>query len=162
MERLKKIKGFTLIELVLIILIVGIISLVAVPRFNLKEAKVGTLARKIVSDLRYAQNLSITKETRHGIIFTTNSYTLFKNDNTATPARDPLKGGNFQVNMNGDFAGVSLSTGLTGGVVKFNAIGAPLDNNGVLLSSSATITIQASASSSTVTIEPNTGKISMN
>ncbi|MFQ5456224.1 MAG: Tfp pilus assembly protein FimT/FimU [Nitrospirota bacterium] len=154
--------GFTLIELVMIILLFGILSAVAIPQFNLQDTRGGAAGRRIVSDIRYAQQLSTTTQIVHGVIFTSASYTLFENDNTGDPAKDPLTGSDFIVNMNGDFAGVTLSSNLTGGIIKFDSIGAPLKNDGSLLSSEKTITVQSGTSSSSITIEPNTGKVTMN
>lgn len=63
-------KGFTLIELVMILVLIGIISAVIVPRFgNVSETKAGALKDKLKADIRYAQNLAMTQNQRYRVYF---------------------------------------------------------------------------------------------
>jgi type II secretory pathway pseudopilin PulG len=55
--------GYSLIELVIIVVLLGIIAAIAVPRLNFSAVsgqKTEALARKIVTDLRRARRLAIT------------------------------------------------------------------------------------------------------
>ncbi|MBW8040622.1 MAG: hypothetical protein FVQ85_11535 [Planctomycetes bacterium] len=55
--------AFTIVELILIVLIVGILTLVAVPRLNLaviSKHKAEATAKKIVTDLRRTRRLAIS------------------------------------------------------------------------------------------------------
>ena len=55
--------GYSLIELVIIVVFIGIIAAIAVPRLNfsaVSKQKAGTIAGKIVTDLRRTRRLAIT------------------------------------------------------------------------------------------------------
>jgi len=167
MHRIIGHRGFTLIELVLIILVTVIIAFAVIPRFDLTSSRAASAARKLLSDLRYAQQLANATQARHGVNFNSASqYTVFKNNDSAVPATDPMKGGSYIVNMTGDFTGVTLLNTLTSGIVRFDSIGIPYEGtNGsqVTLAVARTITVSAGGSTvKTITIEPKTGKVWMN
>lgn len=65
-------KGFTIIELVLVIIVAAIIAAVAVPQFGryYSGIKVSNAAMKIASDIRYAQNRATTTQQRSQVKFT--------------------------------------------------------------------------------------------
>lgn len=156
-------KGFTLIELVFLIIILGIISVViSISIGDINSTKLNSAARRLASDIRYAQQLSLTKQVRHGVIFTANSYTVFENDNTADPARNPQGGADFVISFTtGEFAGIAISTSLPGSVVKFESNGRPLDGtNAALTGATNQVTLTYSGSPKSLTITPETGKLS--
>jgi len=62
--------GFTLIELMIVVLIVGVLAAIAIPRFELTKGKANAAALK--SDLR---NLATAEE---GYLFEAGSYTIDK------------------------------------------------------------------------------------
>lgn len=160
-------KGFTLIEVVLVLVIVAILAAsVNIGINGISSARLNGAARRLVSDLRFAQQVAITKRIRHGIIFTANSYTVFENDLPADPARNPQGGGDFIVDFTtGDFAGVTISTTppqttLPGLVVKFEPSGRPLDGaNAALTAATNQVTLNYNGSPKTVTITPETGRV---
>ncbi len=110
------VRGFTLIELVIIIVIMGVLMFSAMPRFDYGSVQVAAVSRKLVEELRYAQNLAVTTQIPHGIIIDncggvgTNctQYTVVYPDPDSTlnplncdhihtgfcPAKDPLAGEN--------------------------------------------------------------------
>ena len=161
-------KGFTLIELVVVIVIIGIMGLVVLPRIDLGGDRASALARKIVSDIRYAKHLSNTTRGLHGVVFTTASYTVFQNDDPASPTLNPETGNEFLVRMGGNFDGVVLSPSLGLGanmdVVKFNSIGRPFRRDGTPIDTAGgnQIIIAGGSVIKTVTIEPVTGNVSIN
>lgn len=60
-------KGFTLLELALVIAVLGIITYTAMPLFDtLDPVNLDTAARKLEADIRYAQTLSTTTGDPHG------------------------------------------------------------------------------------------------
>jgi hypothetical protein len=129
--------------------------------------RAATVARKLVSDLRYAQQLANTTQIRSGVALTAGSYTVFTNDSSATPATDPFKGGSYIVNMMGDFAGVSLTwSGISSGIVRFNSLGVPYegaDGAQTPLAAAGAINVQVGATVvKTITVAPTTGQITMN
>ena len=61
--------GFTLIEALLIILLIGILAAIAIPRIGSSEKSAYSSARQIVSDLRYTRTLAVTTGQRHYLKF---------------------------------------------------------------------------------------------
>lgn len=162
-------QGFTLIEVVLVILILAILAgVVIVPSMDLRGVRAGTVSRKLVSDIRYAQQMSNTTRIIHGVVIFSGSYTVFQNDNPGDPTRDPETGGGFVVPISGDFEGVTLSPVLGSSpnhdVVKFDSLGTPYRRDGASMDgvSGNTIIVSGGSVSRTVTIEPETGKVWVN
>jgi type II secretory pathway pseudopilin PulG len=60
--------GFSLIELVIIIVIIGVLSIFAMPRFDYGGSQVSALSQKMVEDIRYAQGRAVATQISHGII----------------------------------------------------------------------------------------------
>ncbi len=79
-------KGITLIEIIMVIVIVGIIASVAVPRFRpdfSTKQLVKSEAQKIVTNIRYARSLAVTDidATRYIVRFyyNSNNYGIYRN-----------------------------------------------------------------------------------
>lgn len=161
-------KGFTLIEVVLIIIILGVIAVVVSLNLgSLGDIRVNNAVKKMVGDLRYAQQLAISTQSRHGLtIDSTQIYSIHKDTGGVdTDIKDPTNLGNdfivnFDTYQQGQLTGVRFSSTTpfcTGSVIEFNSIGAPTDTNGTLLA--CTSSIGFAGSTSTILIEPNTGKL---
>ena len=124
--------GFTLIELIVIIMIIGLLSVYAIPRFDYASMQVAALSRKLMEDVRYAQNRSVTTQSVHGIILSNctgglcTRYTLFENGDTTDPAQNPLTGEEMIIDMAGEFSGVELATALPVLTLLFEPSGTPL------------------------------------
>ena len=86
---LRKQNGFTLIELISVITILGVISATALPKFNTTDLSVTLAANVVKSDIKFAQELAMAREdeTSVGIIFTNGatSYTLVDPKGAVTP-----------------------------------------------------------------------------
>jgi prepilin-type N-terminal cleavage/methylation domain-containing protein len=166
MTKLKSTRGFTLIELALVILLIAFLAAVFTVGTDLTGDRAAALGRKLVSDLRYAQQLANSTQARSGVVLSSTSYTIFTSNSSATPATNPFKGTSYVVNMTGDYANVTLSNTLTGGIVRFDSLGIPYqgtDGSQTALAAAQTITVSSgSGSVKTITIEANTGKVWMN
>jgi prepilin-type N-terminal cleavage/methylation domain-containing protein len=79
--------GFTLIEMLFAISIIAIMTAVGIPFYQniIKNLNLNSVSRSLASDLRYAQQLAVTTQVNHGVIFSilNNSYQL-KNQGTQT------------------------------------------------------------------------------
>ncbi len=150
--------GFTIIELIVIIVIVGILSYMAMAEFSESTSivKERTMARKVVNDIRYAQEMALShrKLVKCVIEPSQNRYSLKWADDSyvQTPAAER----DFIVYFDsGDYTGVDLtSSGFSSGLLSFNPMGKPL-NNGALM----TVEIVAMIINSGVIIKivPGTG-----
>jgi len=63
--------SFTLIELLIIISVIGIITIISIPAFRFFQPtlQLNSISREIISDLRYAQQLSITEQIEYCVRF---------------------------------------------------------------------------------------------
>jgi prepilin-type N-terminal cleavage/methylation domain-containing protein len=160
-------QGFTLIELVMIIVILGILALTAVPSATTTSSiRLQAACQKIASDLRYVQEMSMAQQVRFGISFDPATETYFAYRVTiATKSINPQTRNNFDISFTtlNEFKGIDISSTNFSNKVEFDSIGAPYDGNGVILSSQGVITLQAQAGaySRTVRIEAKTGKVSV-
>ena len=155
-------KGFTLIEIILILIILSIVAITIMTNMGgFRMIKVSSAAKKVASDLRYAQQLSTTKQIIHGLSFTATGYTVYENDNPAFPANDPQGGGDFIVDYTaGVLEGITVAFNLPGGIVKFNSRGEALQGNGdPLVVGNDSVTLSYQGESKTVTVVPDTGKV---
>jgi len=151
--------GFTLIELIMVVVVLLIIAAFIAPKMTgVTGTRVNAAGRKISADIRYAQELAISTQTNHGVIFNaspTNTYSIYQGT-TSTIITDSFTGGAYTVQLNaGDYDGVTIDGGYQ---VEFDALGSPVTGGG----SSVTISNGGSAPVRTITVAANTGKVSIN
>lgn len=82
MRKTKSSKGFTLIELMIVAVAIGIISAIAIPRFGkvMTRLKLKTTARNVISTLRLARSNAVSQKRPFGVHFDVNSnqYVFFE------------------------------------------------------------------------------------
>ena len=170
-------KGFTLIEAVLTILVFGIMAtVVGIGMNNLGTVRLNNAVGKVVADLRYAQQLSATTRSRHGMaIDSAQQYTIhIDNAGLDTPIQDPTNLGqsfvvNFLTYQQGRLNGVTFNStnpfclapgcAVCGSVIEFDGLGTPTDTSGAPLCNVTLTLAQSGAPNQTITIAANTGKI---
>ncbi len=167
-------QGFTLIEIVTVLLLMGILALVAVASMGNDPSKVAGRAESITSHLRYVQakamNTGPLYEDQHswGVSFPDNtSYFLFHCTDPASctpgssrvhpPGEDAL-----MVQMGGD--GVTVTRSIASTIIAFDRFGRPFSDEGLnataLLDEILTLTVSdGSGNSRSITIRPETGLI---
>ena len=127
-------KAFTLIELVFVIVVVGILAAVIIPRTE--SNPVAEASIDLLSKVRYAQHLSIVNDkygtdatwykNRWQIVFSGNSYSIMAND-TSTYAKDTSN--TAQEINNIELKGlnaITLSEKCSGDTISFDYLGRPL------------------------------------
>jgi len=141
-------KGFTLIELVMVIVLIAIIAVVVAPRLgNITSTKTAVFGDKLRADIRYAQSLAMTQNQRFRVYFNSApapnpGYAV--TNNAAALVADPAGGGSLSVTLNaGDYAGITLASPYT--FIEFDSLGRPYDNVGTLLAAAVTLTISPGA-----------------
>ena len=157
--------GFTLIELIVVMLLLGILAAVFIPRMGNDAIILSTQAEQFAADIRYVQSLAMTQgwsgvnPRRYRINFTATSYNFTDVSGVAVAHPSGTTG-------SVAFAGnVSISpypaAALPNNVVAFDGRGTPYSDVSAttLLASMATISLVQGASTRTVQIFPGTGMV---
>jgi len=159
-------KGYTLIEIVLVIAVISILSVSIFVYINYsKTFNLDAGTSKVAADLRYAQNLSMSTAQFSGVSFEGNTYFIYTTTGTEdTLVNNPADfGRSLQVDLFHDF-GISIASVLIGGgnKVEFSPLGQPYsDKTGSILSTESAIILSVGSDTKTITITPNTGKVSI-
>ncbi len=146
-RNISDIQGFTLVELVLVILLIGILSAYIAPRFELASFRDDTEASLFLSNLRYAQHRAMVTGGGWNLTFSGTSYSLA--DETGAPQNFP--DGRSTVNV------TAITS--TRSPLYFDYLGTPdNDTTGSNINEVSTQTLII-IGGQTFTIEPNTGGI---
>ncbi len=160
--------GFTFIELVVVMIVLGIAALLAVPMFSsAADSQLQAAANTIAADLEYVKNLAITRQMNLTVVFdSANESYLVQETATGTTIAHPTKAGStFTVNFAPDHRTNQVDfTALFDGVssITFDYLGTPYSGTGTASAMAAgQISLTAGTFSTTVTVEPVTGYVSI-
>lgn len=146
-------RGFTLIEAIMVVIIIGILATVVMYRYNRSTDVDGTLAaNQLIADIQYVQTRAIAIGRPQSIFFSTGtgSYSI----------RDILESGNVveieQKHLPDPGNVIIRSTNLTNNTLTFNTLGEPTfsaTDNGVIALGKGTNIYK------TITVLPITGNV---
>lgn len=144
----KNISGFTLVELITIMVILGVLAVVALPKFvDTGSFKARGFFDEFINAVRYAQKVAIGSHCEVQVLIAAGSYSL----NQPVKANCGASPGSFPVAVNNPSGALSGSTpggvSISGSTFTFDASGAP--------SIAQTITV----GSRSFEIHPNTGYV---
>ncbi len=135
-------RGFTLIELVMVIVLIGIIAVFVAPRLpNITTTNAGAFVDKLRADIRYAQNLAMTRNRRTRVYFNgagpapvtapVNGYTVGTDSSVAGDcsafalATDPAAGGGLSVILGlGEYTGITVPAP-SANCLEYDSLGRP-------------------------------------
>ena len=156
-------RGFTVIEMVMVIVIVAILAMISLPKIDtIYSIKLQGAAKRALSDIRLTQQLSISQHENYKIIFNTGNDTYqVQRVSDGVYAVDPFTRANLIVNFTTDpeQKGIDISaTNLTGGTLQFDKWGTPCDSNGAALTAEATVSLTYKGNTKTIYITQSTGR----
>jgi len=82
--------GFTLIDMILVVMIIGIVGMIAIPQFHsmITEAKLNAAAGELVAALEYARSLAVEYQKPFGLAVTANRIRVYDDGRKTNPAPD--------------------------------------------------------------------------
>ena len=170
-----KTAGFTLIELVMVLVLIGILAVFVAPKLgDVTSSNAGAFTDKLRADIRYAQNLAMTRNLRSRAYFNgtgtapPSGYAIVSSfTSTCTSfvaATDPALSSSLTITLGtGSYANISVAPGTK--CLEYDSLGRPYDCIGNLticssVLSGMTVTIKAGAAAAgSVTISQETGAV---
>lgn len=134
--------GFTLIELVMVIIVIGIVWIIISIKFG-TSVNISAQAKQLANDIRYAQNLAMARNQRYKLTTLGSRYKVQNNSS-----------GYEEYNID-----LGAGTSMTGYTIIFDTQGIPYDASSNPISSNVTITLSGAGETSNVTIIPTTGQV---
>lgn len=147
--------GFTLIELVVVIVIVTILSAFAIARINTQGFDTEGFANRVAAMVRYAQKTAISQRRDVHVVISSNMISLCYvvtdcgTPAAASPVREPPGTNAFSYSA-------PTGVGIGNSTFSFNALGRPYDSLGVPIAGTLSITVTGDAPR-TITIAAETG-----
>ncbi|MHB8564744.1 MAG: prepilin-type N-terminal cleavage/methylation domain-containing protein [Acidiferrobacteraceae bacterium] len=148
--------GFTLIELVIVIVLAGILAVAAMDRLPGAGLSLGAQTDQVASDLRLVQSLELTRGASYCLNVMPGGYQI-TDQGCATAIVNPATG----VTTTNFGPGITASTNFTNGYVAFRGPGVPYASQTTALGAPGVITLSAGGASRTVSIAPQTGYVSV-
>lgn len=149
-------QGFTLVELIIVIMILGIVSISVVPRWTASSVNLNFEIRRLLQDIRYTQALSITTGERYSWVkVSSTTYQILNETGTSIV----LPSGSTQVVLANGMSLNALSN-LPNNTITFDSLGAPYINTGIpgtKLSATAVIPLSAGSVTRSIQLYPETG-----
>lgn len=137
--------GFTIVELVVVILIIGIFSVSVIPRFfNTSSYKNRLATDELMAALRYSQQTAMNRGGDIQFILTANNFTVQRSGGGSLRSPDG------RIPYSKTFPDSITASPTT---INFNALGQPINDAATLISSNIPLTV----GTSNITVEANTG-----
>ncbi|MBI5179333.1 MAG: prepilin-type N-terminal cleavage/methylation domain-containing protein [Nitrospinae bacterium] len=139
-------RGFTTIELIIVIVLMGILAVAVIPKMNVDSTAAPATADLVASDILYTQMAAMSQHVRMSITMTSGSATYNYAVNATTGLGEAR-------NLADIKSTASISVGQ---VLTFNTLGEP-----ELITAPITITITDGTTTKSLTVQPYTGKVTI-
>jgi len=151
--------AFTLIELVVVLVLMGTLAALALPRMDTDTFKAATEAQRFASALRYAQSLAMTQGQRHLVQITAPRSYVFKTAG-GTQVKDPFSGTSASTQSLDSAVSFGTLVNITASIIGFDGRGVPYTNSPLAAASlQMQVPVAAGGATRTVTIDPETGRV---
>ncbi|MHC4572817.1 MAG: pilus assembly FimT family protein [Planctomycetota bacterium] len=159
-------RAFTLIEIIIVVVIIGIVALLAIPiAGSAASVQIRSAANMVAADLEYAKSMAISRGQYFSVVFDeiNESYRIEDQSDSVIP--HPVKKGfdyvvDFRSERRLDKVGIAGVDFNSTGVVKFDYLGCPYDGDTKPLNIGV-VSLQAGGATVNVNVEPVTGFISI-
>ena len=159
-------RGFTLVELVLVISILGILAWLAVPRVaGISDARLDAASARVAADLRFARGRAVAERTRYGLEFepARDRYAVY----ASRPGSGIVDPADRSRALGIDFRGPSELHGVRiraasfggGSAVAFDSFGVPRDASGRELARPGLVVLELGGRSDSIEVAPMTGAV---
>ena len=150
-------RGFSLIELVTVLVIVGILAVFAAPRlFTVQSITLPAVAAQLLANIRYTQSLAMSQGQRYRINFTATTYQI--TDMSGAPIVQPVTASTAAISVSpATLSGYNPP--LTNNYVAFDTKGVPYTSATAALAATATIILTSGSDTSNMTTAPETGRV---
>ncbi len=153
-------QGFTLIEMVTVLIVISIIGVTAMLRWPAQGINLGAQANQLANDIRYTQSLAMTNGMRYYLVRQTSTTYQIMNS-AGTPVT--LAMGNTTMTLNSGITFGTL-TNLPNNLIAFDGKGTPYitaSSPGTALAATATIPLVSGSNTITISILAGTGRVTV-
>lgn len=161
-----RIRGFTLVELLIVIAIISIAALTAIPMMSSAASmQIRSAANMLTADLEYAKSMAISRAQYFSVIFDASADSYRIEDQYGNVLPHPVKKGfNYVIDFQNDgrlkkVDIVSVDFDTTSKVT-FDYLGSPYNGSSTPLNNGV-VNLQAGGTTTTITVEPVTGYVSI-
>lgn len=155
-------QGFTLLELVMVFVIIGILVAMAIPRLALTDSSVHAQAARIARDIRHVQMLAMSQGRTLTFESLGNGYQCGFDDipapSTVVVIDDPAVS---QANQQDCVFTLDNNVTLSTGRISFDSLGRPVDSNRVLIAALVAFTVNGATQSAALRVTPVTGFVTV-
>ena len=161
-----RIRGFTLVELLIVIVIISIAALTAIPMMSSAAGmQIRSAANMLAADLEYAKSMAISRAQNFSVIFDVNAESYRIEDQYGNILPHPVKKGftyviDFQNDGRLDKVDIVSVDFDSTNKITFDYLGSPYNGNPGPLNNGV-INLQAGGTIITVAVEPVTGYVSI-